>query len=63
MKRMELQHISQMIESEGKIPDFGFDHGHIIDASQDMSGWASISELFLNSLSKYQRVRNYIETK
>mmetsp|Transcript_34468 Transcript_34468/g.52748 ORF Transcript_34468/g.52748 Transcript_34468/m.52748 type:complete len:152 (-) Transcript_34468:105-560(-) len=58
-KRLELDHIEEMIQGMAVIPDFGFDHQQI-QRDQSISGWELLRDFFLSD-NKYERLENYIQ--
>ena len=59
MKRLELDHIDEQIESLSIIPDFGFKIMPMT-ADEEFKGWELMLELIKNS-HKYERIENYIQ--
>ncbi len=59
MKRLELQHIENMVESLDTYPDFGYDSGIVQHDEAKFQGWAFIKD-YVTKNNKYERLNNYI---
>jgi hypothetical protein len=57
IKRLELEHIEEVIDSLCVLPDFGYP-GMLLDT--DFKGWDHFRDLIQYG-GKYERVINYIE--
>ena len=57
-KRLELDHIEQMIEGMATVPDFGFDTTPFIK-NNSHQGWGILRDFFQRQ-HKYERVENYL---
>ena len=60
VKRLELEHIVEQIESLNMIPDFGFTT--LARSEPVFRGWDMFLELIQN-MEKHERVENYISAK
>lgn len=59
MKRLELSHIENMIESLDVYPDFGYNSGIIQLNETRFQGWSLFKDYVITN-SKYERLANYI---
>jgi hypothetical protein len=59
VKRLELEHIEDIIEGLSIVPDFGFP---LLIYEQEFRGWELLRDHIQNG-SKFERVNNFIEAK
>ena len=59
MKRLEIQHIGNLIAELHTIPDFGYE----ADIPQEnFEGWKNLQNYIANS-SKYERLQNFVQAR
>jgi hypothetical protein len=59
IKRLELEHLENVVESLNIVPDFGFP---VLLYDEEFKGWELFRDHIQNS-DKFERVNNYIDSK